>query len=341
MRDGETDVNAIELLQTSRSVSQAQSSYGGSERTDTAGDGLLPSYESDLKTNDSSDDTAPPEKRWPRWMLFRGANELISFLAVVATAIPIILLLRYAPTLSHKLGSQACLPNGDFIFPGTASIWNPAYFFTISITMQGAESDWSYTHVKIIDIIWDVAMGRGGQLTLIYISYRVFSRALAYMMETQAVPYPAYSAVSFETASMRSIWEYLRHAGWTKNEHTTVTWRSSRIFIAMTLASLYVVSMPTLFSAMTGYAALSAPSIELPPIGHEGEYICEDIGGCSVYPCGGSGPDLQAEGSGLLPGWGVVIDSMRVNYGAPWPIAQQDVDGSTGKGDAYYLIQCK
>ena len=37
----------------------------------------------------------------------------------------VILLLRYAPTLSARLGSQACLSNGEFMLPGTASIWDP------------------------------------------------------------------------------------------------------------------------------------------------------------------------------------------------------------------------
>lgn len=59
------------------------------------------------------------------------------------------LLANYAPTLSAALGKEACLPNGNFIFPGQASIWNPDYFFTISITV-GSRSRWTYEHVKLI-----------------------------------------------------------------------------------------------------------------------------------------------------------------------------------------------
>jgi hypothetical protein len=76
---------------------------------------------------------------------------------------PIILLLKYAPILSETLHSQACLPNGDFLLPPTASIWNPAYFFTISIIVSpiDAYGGWTFTHAKIIDIVWDVTVGRG------------------------------------------------------------------------------------------------------------------------------------------------------------------------------------
>ena len=93
-------------------------------------------------------------------------------------------------TVCH-LGSKACLPNGDFILPGTVNIWSPAYFFTISIIVHGASGEFTYTTVKIIDVVWDVLMGRGGQLLLIYISYQVFSKALVFLMETRAVSYQA------------------------------------------------------------------------------------------------------------------------------------------------------
>lgn len=340
MQDDDTNVNTVELLPTPRSTntSQAQSSHGDDERVETADDDLLPSYKRNLEKNDSSHEESPPERRWPAWMVFQHPKELIYLVAVVTTAIPIILLVRYAPTLSARLDSQACLPNGEFVLPGTASIWNPTYFFTISITMQGANYDWTYTHVKILDIIWDVAMGRGGQLLLIYIAYQTFSRSLAYVMETNAVSYQTYSAVSFESTSMHSIWQYLRNLGWKRSDQT---WRSWRIFIAMTLASLYVASMPTLFSAMTGYAALFAPSLELPPEGTRGTWNCEALGGCSIFPCGGAGSGDEAMGGGLEAGWGVVIDSMRVNYGSPWAISVTDAYGLQGKGDGYYLQECK
>lgn len=278
MRNGDTYVNTVELsTRGNTNISQAQSSCDGEKRIEAADDGLLPSYKRNLKNEISPHDGFLPEKEWPRWMLFRQVKELVFFLAVIATAFQIMLLVACAPTLSTRLGSQACLRNGEFVLPGSASIWDPAYIFTISITLQGVNGDWTYTHVKILDVIWDVAVGRGGQLLLIYIAYCVFSRSLTYVMETKAVSYQTYSAVSFESTSLRSIWQYLRNVGWRRSDQNG---RIPRTFIAMTLASLYVVSLPTLFSAMTGYPAVFAPSIEVPPV-DQGEYICADAGGCT------------------------------------------------------------
>jgi hypothetical protein len=103
----ESNVNTVELLQLrgSTDVSRVASSYGGEDGIEAADDGLLPSYKSNLKNGILREDDTPPETRWARWMLFRQATELLFFLAVIATAIPIILLPRYAPTLSTRLGS--------------------------------------------------------------------------------------------------------------------------------------------------------------------------------------------------------------------------------------------
>ena len=339
MRNHNVDADIIELPQTPRNASRTRLDHGGNDDIETANDGLL-RYSKDCTTSThASQDTAPTEEKWPHWMVIRNAEELFYFFVVIVTAIPILLLATYAHTLSVRLGSKACLPNGQFVLPGTASIWNPAYFFTISITTRGAYSDWTYTRVKIIDVLWDVAVGRGGQLVLIYIAYRVFSRSLDHVMETKTISYQTYSAVAFESTSLRSIWHYLGGIDWFHQSDRSL--RSWRIFTAMAIASLYVAAMPTLFSAMTGYAALFAPSLEMPPAGFGGNWNCDDLGGCSIYPCGGAGPGDAANGDGLVPGWGVLIDSMRVDYVSPCPLSLADVYGSNGKGVGYYLRECK
>ena len=302
MPDDDDNVITVEPIPTLGSISTSQppSSYGGDESIESADSGLLPTYKRHLTSHESSDNTVPPDKRWPTWMVFQQPIELISFLFVLATAVPVILLLIYAPSLSEQLGSQPCLPNGDFLLPGTASIWDPAYFFTINIIVTGGSGGCTYTLAKIIDIIWDVVVGRGGQLILIYIAYRVFNRSLIYVMEKRAVSYQTYSAVSFGSTSLTSISQYLQNIHWPRSGSS---WHSWRIFLAMTLASLYVVSMPTLLSAMTGYAAVFAASIEMPPAGTEGGYNCAQSDNCSIFLCNGE--------DGFAPGWGTVIDSPR------------------------------
>ena len=169
---------------------------------------------------------------------------------VVFTVVPVVLLALFASRLSSTLSSTACLPNGDFVFPGQKSTWDPDLLFTISITF-GTESNWSYTHVKVIDIFWDVVVGRGGQLILIYIAYRVFTKSLTYVMESRQVSFETYGAVAFRTAGIALIVPLLRAL---MDARFPGSWKMRRIFTAFILTTLYISSMPTLFSAMTGYA---------------------------------------------------------------------------------------
>ena len=75
-----------------------------------------------------------------RWLPFTDMNEALAFSLLPLSIVPILLLALFAPRLASKLSRSACLPNGEFIIPGTASIWNPAYIFTITITVGGERS---------------------------------------------------------------------------------------------------------------------------------------------------------------------------------------------------------
>ena len=152
---------------------------------------------------------------------------------------PVVWSAAYAPRLSTYLGSLACLPNGNFVLPGTADIWNPDYFITVSITW-GQNRQWSYTHVKIIDIVWDVVVGRGSQMLLVYISYHVFNQSLFQIIQSRPVGYQTYGAVAFQTRSVTSTWQYVRALG---SHRFRPIARGFSVFGTEALTTLYVVSM--------------------------------------------------------------------------------------------------
>ena len=326
------DRAAIELLPTPEQPLRAQSSL---RSLDELRQSNGPAHEDDLNSSLLKDRTEqsqepPPRRQGLKWLPIRDVPELLNGTLVLINSIPIVLLSTYAPRLSSYLGSLACLPNGNFILPGTASIWNPEYIFTISITV-GERSNWSYTHVKLIDIIWDIVVGRGGQVFLIYVAYRVYSASLAYVMETQAVSFSTYGAVSFQTGSFASLGHYLSNLA---SGRFPATWRSLRIFLLFVLTTLYIVSFPTLFSAMTGYASVSAPSIEIPP--HYG-YSCEGLGNCTVINCGGPGASGLSGGEGLQGGWGYVGDPLRFSYIPPFYITIEDTNANAS--DAKSIVE--
>ena len=158
-------------------------------------------------------------------------------------------------------------------------------------------------------------------MILVYIAYRVFTRALTYVMESRPVGFATYGAVAFKSGSISSIVTFLDTFHDSRFPDNSRTWR---VFSAFIVCTLYISAMPTLFSAMTGYAAVSAPSVEIPPAGNSGSYDCAAMGGCTIYPCGGPGANEVVENSGgLQKAWGQVLDSMRIHYIEPMPISDQ------------------
>lgn len=81
--------------------------------------------------------------------------------------------------------------------------------------------------------------------------YRLFSRVLAMLMSRGEVGDDLFASIAFDSGSFSSLWMLVRHAsGWTPLPRSR---RAIRCYAAMAVNSLYVVVLPTLFSAMTGY----------------------------------------------------------------------------------------
>ena len=82
----------------------------------------------------------------------------------------------------------------------------------------------------------------------------------------------------------------------------------------MMLASLYIIAMPTLYSAMTSYVPILDPSIVFNP----GPYGSEG----NVRQCGTRASYNVPYGpGGFNAGWGVLVDSRRIGYGGSIAIA--------------------
>lgn len=289
----------------------------------------------------------------PPWTGLHNCGELLYLVLVLSAATPIIVLTVFSSSLTQTIRSSSCLPNGEFQLPGSGSIWDSTYFFAVSIGF-GQTKRLSYTHVKIIDIIWDVGVGRGSQVVLAYICYRVFSQALLYVMETQPVSYQTYGTVAFETGKSRALYQFLcalnilgdRNGRTRGNAPFKPSWRGCRVFTLMLFSTLYVVSLPTLFAAMTGYAAVATPAIQVPKAsewGYPAGWCAAGDGSCTTTQCGGLGSGvstvfagdspwdnpLNTVGLGLQAGWGIVYDANRTSTlfnDQPWIVLQAWVD---------------
>lgn len=143
-----------------------------------------------------------------------------------------------------------CYPNGLWK-EATGATWrimDSSYFFTPNLSFGSM----TFTQVKVIDVAWDLIIGRGGQLLLAYVNYRVFNEWLVYHMEMHLTSYKMYTAVAFETTSLGTLGvlgkEFLAFG--------KGTWK--RFFrwlalLSMLISTFYVLAFPTLMAAMTGY----------------------------------------------------------------------------------------
>jgi len=121
----------------------------------------------------------------------------------------------------------------------------------------------TFTQVKVIDIAWDLVVGRGGQLGLAWVNYRVFNEWLVGWMEGQGVGWRMYAGVAFETTGLGAL------GVWGKEMFASGNgvgrkrrWKRWLAMVSMFLSTFYVLSFPTLMAAMTGYIATSEPYLE-------------------------------------------------------------------------------
>src|SRR5690242_5197561 len=173
---------------------------------------------------------------------------------------PIIILSAIAEMASQNyIRGRACYPNGLWK-EATGATWrimDSTYFFTPNLSFGAM----TFTQVKVIDVAWDLVIGRGGQMGLAWVNWVVFNEWLVYHLERWRTTYKLYTTVALQTTS----WTML---GVSAKEFLCFGGRSwSRFFrwIAMFclfISTLYVLAFPTLMAAMTGYITTYEPYME-------------------------------------------------------------------------------
>lgn len=78
-----------------------------------------------------------------------------------------------------------CTPNGIVHLPWKSAdsynqCWDPALFLSITLAFGRL----SFTAAKAIDVIWDLFVGRGGQVLLGWVTYTIVRRSLVTAMES-------------------------------------------------------------------------------------------------------------------------------------------------------------
>ena len=203
-------------------------------------------------------------------------HKLLPYVPLGVSLAPLALIIGFAGKLSHTLAKTACTPGGEFVVPLTSNIWDARAFFEITMPFVGRASDscsysgsdpfenrdcigYSFTGVKVIDLAWDVLVGRGGQALLVVFAYMLFSRVIVALMERGNVSYEVFATVAFQTGTCAAVWRMF----WQVVRSTPVprTRRAYWCYLLMLLTTSYIVAYPSLVSAMSGYTTRFRPFI--------------------------------------------------------------------------------
>ncbi|KAM7193918.1 hypothetical protein V8F20_008188 [Naviculisporaceae sp. PSN 640] len=190
--------------------------------------------------------------RSAQWKNFGKAYLLgiwVFFLIILATTLPACLYLigiGYASYFAHYgLEPAGCLPNDAFNARSMDyNIFDPSGLFQITHGFGTL----SFTEAKVIDLIWDIGVGRVGQTVLAFYSWRAFTAYFTVDMGAKSVTYGTFWAIFLDRQpSFLDIFHVVKDF----INHQTRRSKSAIIFIPFSMS--FVLVFPTLISAMTGY----------------------------------------------------------------------------------------
>ncbi|KAI1346320.1 hypothetical protein F5Y01DRAFT_321917 [Xylaria sp. FL0043] len=150
--------------------------------------------------------------RWPIFFLTLWLGGLFTILIIITVFFP--------PP------SSACRPDDTFSPFDGYSYWDISGFFQVTLPL----GTFTFTQAKVIDIVWDIVIGRAGQGILAYCSWRTFADYATVSMETAPITYTSFIILFMESGpSVKSMFQLLRD------------------FLAYRL-------WPTLIAALSGYS---------------------------------------------------------------------------------------
>ena len=159
----------------------------------------------------------------------------------------------------NYIRGRSCYPNGMWKEAAGATwrIMDSTYFFTPNLSFGSM----TFTQVKVIDIAWDMIVGRGGQMCLAWVNWRVFNEWLVWHLERYRTSYKMYTAVALQTTSLTSLGVIAKEFFCFGERNWGRFFRWVAMF-CMLISTLYVLAFPTLMAAMTGYITTYEPYME-------------------------------------------------------------------------------
>ncbi|KAK3378805.1 hypothetical protein B0T24DRAFT_522841 [Lasiosphaeria ovina] len=138
-----------------------------------------------------------------------------------------------------------CQLDGTFdIDPNSYNWWSPSQVFQIAL----GSGSLTFGQAKVVDVVWDISVGRLGQAIMAYFSWRVFADYVTTSIVDSPITYATFWIIYlYREPSLTSCFRLIRDF-----------WRghvldSKCAMVFMLLTMFFLLSFPTLASAMTGY----------------------------------------------------------------------------------------
>jgi hypothetical protein len=194
----------------------------------------------------------------PGWRYIRGLKkQCLALCLVTATAVAPMIALGYFTPQQYYGGASPfvgifqdkVMGCGDDLFgvSQNATVRGIEKLFVLDQTF----GKFSFSQVKTIDILWDLLVGRGVQLLAWWAAYTVFSDALLRAIERHPTSFSIFQRIALEGPGLGSLWTLTRELWVAKSKRTRA------LFLYMLWSTVYVLFVPIVLGAMTGYDSTS------------------------------------------------------------------------------------
>jgi hypothetical protein len=162
----------------------------------------------------------------------------------------------------HKVVSSMTTNGGPQNLAGKTKPYSPMWEGKLFLSITLGFGNMPFSAAKGLDIAWDLVVGRGGQIILGILVYRIFRRSMMLSMEKQSVSIPLFASMTSSALGVPSLWTLVREVS--RNTHSASGSRDrSKLIRLLGLAYLivYVLIFATFVSVMTGYQARLTPYV--------------------------------------------------------------------------------
>ncbi|CAA9958164.1 hypothetical protein PTMSG1_01734 [Pyrenophora teres f. maculata] len=180
------------------------------------------------------------------------------WLVVLTTVLPLVLLGMLAPMSTYPFGgvfADKIIGCGNQLSgtPQNSTITGIEKVFALDHKFGSL----SFAQAKTLDIAWDVFVGRGAQLIAWWVAYTVFCDALLRAIERHPTSFSIFQCIALEGPSLGSLWTLMKELWAAKCRWTKA------LFFYMFWSTAYVLLVPIILGAMTGYDSTAIAWISL------------------------------------------------------------------------------